>query len=127
MRLETIHEGNAGVMKQTIMKGVNPADADVVLSDLGFSIHINRLVAMAKGGGRKALVQMCANADRAGVYLSLNACPIRTALHPERMSEDALVSWYEGFGFKLVKPTADMQDSIFDHMSHLMLRYAAKN
>lgn len=114
-------------MKQQILSGVDASGVDVALSDIGFSIHINRLVASRKGGGRKALAQMCANADRMGVYLSLNACPVRSAVYPERMSEDDLVVWYEGFGFKRVERPPEIQEAVFDYMSHLMLRYAVRN
>lgn len=105
-------------MKDLVLDGVDQRLCEVRISDLSFCLHINRLLALTKGGARKSLLKICENADILGVALSLNACPVRTDLYPESMSTEWLTEWYERFGFE--KFISDHHYYYF--MSNVMLR-----
>lgn len=101
-----------------ILDGVDFESCDLVVSNLGFCTHINRVTALIKGGGRKALEKICSNADKAKIVLSLNACPVRSGLYPTQLEESRLVGWYESFGFK----RHQAPNAMFSYMSNLMVR-----
>lgn len=107
-------------MKHLLLEGVNQLIAEIRISGTSAMdiFHVNHIGAKLKGGGRRALEQLCGNADRLGVNLTLNACPMRNSLYPEPWNQDKLLRWYEAFGFKRLEPT--------EFMSHLMVRYAKK-
>lgn len=106
-------------MKHLMMEGVNPLIAEVRLSQSAVDFfHINHIGAKLKGGGRRVLTKLCQNADRLGVALTLNACPMRNELYKEPWDQNKLLAWYESFGFKKLQPT--------EFMSHLMCRYARR-
>ena len=103
---------------QLLTRGLDPRLCELRISDLGTCLHINRIYPVVKGGGRKALAQICKNADERGVVLTLNACSVRTPLYPKLWFDDKLVEWYQGFGFQ----EWHSDNAHFTYMSRLMKR-----
>lgn len=96
-------------------------------------VHIHNVVANVKGGGRKAMEVICQNADKVGITLTLNACPLRTDLYSTPLDTQTLVKWYENFGFTKratravlneCDPMPHSTNPLWLHMNNLMVRNA---
>jgi hypothetical protein len=99
-------------------------------------VHIHNIAANVKGGGRRAMEIICQNADKVGIVLTLNACPLRTDLYSAPLDTQILVKWYENFGFKrtIARAALDLNagdanlpystSPIWLHMSNLLVRNA---
>jgi hypothetical protein len=63
-------------------------------------IHIHSLQSIDYGGGRATLKALIRLADELGVPIRLQARPYATVLHRMPKTQDALVAYYESFGFQ---------------------------
>jgi hypothetical protein len=65
-------------------------------------IFIQTLQSIDYGGGREALLAIIRLADELGCVVRLKAKPYRTPLHKMPKTQEQLIRYYEGYGFRVV-------------------------
>jgi hypothetical protein len=67
------------------------------------AVEVFWLIAADRGAGREAMQLICDLADKHGVYLELDAIPLKTDQQGKefKLTREQLVKFYQSFGFKI--------------------------